>query len=377
MRIAYIHNVEIEIDSRAQKEVSSLLKAGHQVQFCGWNKEKNGAIETKIIETRGQKFEVQNICYKVKKGKGLKENFKPLLTYEISLTRWLIRNRKNYDAIHACSLDVMLMAIPIAKMFGKKVIYDIYDDYADSHSVGERLHAVIKRIDAYLMKRADVVIICSEKRIEQMATKQVKKLVVIHNTPDISTIDANLMPTDNNKKLKIAYVGNLNDGRLVYEIAEMISTISSFEFHCGGSGLHEQDISQLSQAHDNIFFYGRLTYEQTLSLEYNCDVIPAIYDPSVKNHTYAAPNKFYESLFLGKPTIMIHNTGMDDMVDKYETGITTNYSIEDIKLAFDKIFHELPLWKKRDIAIKDIYHKLFSWEIMEMRLLEIYKNMEH
>ena len=31
----------------------------------------------------------------------------------------------------------------------------------------------------------------------------------------------------------------------------------------------------------------------------------AIYDPNISNHYYAAPNKFYEALMLGKPLIMV------------------------------------------------------------------------
>lgn len=376
MRIAYVHNIEIELDSRSQKEVSSLIKAGHQIMVCGWNKDRNGAIEKKIIETRGCKFYVQNICIKVKKGKGFKENIISLLKYEFSLAKWLIKNRNDFEAVHACSLDVMSVAEPIAKIFNKKIVYDVYDDYADSHSVGDRLHSLIKRIDAHFLKKADTVIICSEKRVEQLATKKEKKLVVIHNTPDVSSVNSALMPTLDNGKLKIAYIGNLNDGRLVFEIAKMIAENQKFEFYCGGSGVHEQDMMSLSQKCDNIHFYGRLTYEQTLSLESNCDVIPAIYDPNVKNHKFAAPNKFYEALYLGKPTIMIHNTGMDDMVDKYSTGLTTEFSIENIERSFDQIADNLLLWKNREETIKSVYKELFSWDIMESRLLSVYEELE-
>ena len=50
--------------------------------------------------------------------------------------------------------------------------------------------------------------------------------------------------------------------------------------------------------------YGKLQYSQTLALESQCDIRVATYDPSIRNHKYSAPNKFYESLMLGKPIIM-------------------------------------------------------------------------
>ena len=95
------------------------------------------------------------------------------------------------------------------------------------------------------------------------------------------------------------------------------------EFHIGGFGQLENYIIEQSQRNNNIYFYGKLPYGKTLALEQACDIMIAIYDPSFANHKYAAPNKFYESLMLGKPIIMAHHTGFDNIIERNRIGVLT------------------------------------------------------
>lgn len=372
MRIAFIHNTEIELDSRTQKEIYSLNANGHEVLFCGWNKEKNVSNEKKELDLRGTKYTFENICVKVKKRAGLKENLVPLIRYFFRLSLWLYRNRKEYTAIHACNMDTAFLALFFAKLFKKKIVYDIYDDYADSHVAGERLHKILKCIDAFVIKNVDVVIICSEKRMEQLATTDAKKIVIIHNTPDIKCVDRNLMPISKGNKTRLVYVGNLDDTRYLRELISVVKKHAEWELHIGGGGVLESEIRKEAGTSSNIFFYGRLSYEQALSLEKQCDILPALYIPELKNHKYAAPNKFYEALYLGKPVIMFKNTGVDDLVEKYQSGKVINYSEAALENAISDIANEITKWRFKEKDIKKIYSEFFSWEIMEKRLLDIY-----
>lgn len=54
-----------------------------------------------------------------------------------------------------------------------------------------------------------------------------------------------------------------------------------------------------------IFFYGKILYYETLKLESSCDIMADLYDPSNPDNYYAALNKFYEALMLGKPLILV------------------------------------------------------------------------
>lgn len=60
----------------------------------------------------------------------------------------------------------------------------------------------------------------------------------------------------------------------------------------------------------------------------------AIYDPKVPNHRYAAPNKFYEALMLGKPIVMAKNTGFDEIIEENNIGCLIEYSKSGLKMVF-------------------------------------------
>lgn len=372
MNIAYIHNMEIVLDSRTQKEINSLVSNGHKAYFCGWNKDKDGPIEKCSIELRGKQFDFENICVKVKKRAGIRDNLGNLLKYYRQLDKWLKEHRNDVEAIHACNMDTAYAAMRFAKKYHKKFVYDIYDDYADAHVVGPRLYKIIKKIDAHIINNASEVIICSEKRFEQLASRKNKHIVVIHNTPDIKEVDPNLLRPKQSNRVKLVYVGNLDDTRYIVELVNIVGRIPDIELHIGGGGAVENEVKVAAEKYPNVFYYGRLTYEQTLSLESNCDILPALYVPTLKNHKYAAPNKFYEALYLGKPIIMFKNTGVDDLVEKYNTGVVTQFNDHELESAIVDMVKNISYWQSKSSEIKSIYKRYFSWNIMEERLLDIY-----
>ena len=244
----------------------------------------------------------------------------------------------------------------------------------DSFHVPKVLKRVVEKIDHLIINKSDAVIICSEKRKEQIKGSHPKKLYIIHNSPPDLSDKINIKHL-NKEKVKIVYVGILSQGRFLKEIADIIKDKSEYEFHIGGFGKLENYFKDLSKKYDNIYFYGKLPYKETLELEKSCDIMTAIYDPYIPNHKYAAPNKFYEALMLGKPIIMIKNTGMDDIVSKYKIGEVIEYNKVSLLKAFEKLKRQREKWKDIAIIMKDIYNKNYSWPIMEIELYSLYKNL--
>lgn len=176
-------------------------------------------------------------------------------------------------------------------------------------------------------------------------------------------------------KIKLVYVGILGSGRFIKEIAEVVKDNPRYEFHIGGFGKYENYFKYMSEEYSNIKFYGTLPYIKTLELENSCDILTAIYDPMVPNHNYAAPNKFYESLMLGKPIIMARNTGMSEIVWKENIGEVIEYNIDSFKDALTRIIQRKLEWPTIEGKMKNIYKENYSWEEMDRRLLNLYKEI--
>ena len=182
------------------------------------------------------------------------------------------------------------------------------------------------------------------------------------------------LPNFNNpNKIKIAYIGILAGGRFIKEVMEYVCKNKKYELHIAGFGLLEEEVRRISEGNDNIIYYGKLKYQDTLALEENCDLLFAIYNPNVKNHYYAAPNKFYESMMLGKPIIMARNTGLDHILEKYEIGYVIEYNYRALEKLLDSLSME-ELAKNKEKR-QMLFNEKFSWSIMAQRLKSLYASI--
>lgn len=376
MRIAFLYGGNIELDSRPQKEIVSLLKAGNKITFLGWNKNKNGPNSQRKCTFFKTTFLVTEICIKSTLGGGFKNNIVSLIKFNLKEFIWLVKNRNTYDVIHACNLNTGFVAEKIARIFKKSLVYDIYDYFVDSHNFTGKVKEYkksIEKAEQKLINNANATIICSEKRKQQISGCVPKQLAVIYNSPLNQHIFTNSDYKINaNTKIKIAYVGCLVKERPIRQLVDLIAEHKDWEFYCGGYGPEEHYVQMMSIKYKNIKYFGKMSYDDAIFLESQCDILPALYDPNIPNHRYAAPNKFFEALMLGKPLIMIKNTGMDELVEKYDIGVVCNYNEQDLEKSILELISRKNEWEDISNKMKKLFFEKYSWEIMQDRLIELY-----
>lgn len=110
-------------------------------------------------------------------------------------------------------------------------------------------------------------------------------------------------------------------------------------------------------------------------ISYSKMFLLAIYDPSIDNHFYAAPNKFYESLMLGKPVMMVKNTGMSTVVKDENIGVLIDYSKEGFIRGAEELVAKKDEWISMSQRMKKLYKEQYSWAEMERRLVELYTSI--
>lgn len=377
MRIVFLRSNPVDPEPRVEKEANTLSENGFSTMIFCWDRSGNHEAVSENLKLLNSKIKITRIGIMSNYGAGFPRNLLPLFKFQVKLFKWMKKNRNEFDAIHACDLDTALTACICAKILHKKFVYDIFDYYVDSYKVPSILKRIIERIDRHVINHADTTIICSEKRKEQIAGTNPKNLAIIHNSPNEASIKKYItqkMILNKSDKTKIVYVGVLQDGRFLKELAEIVIKKTNCELHLGGYGKYEKYFSVLSEEYENIFFYGKLNYFQTLELENECDLMTAIYDPDNRNHYYAAPNKFYEALMLGKPLIMVKNTGMSELVEKNKIGKVIKFDKSELSQAIDELIDEKDSWKDMSATMKKLYQEKYCWGLMEKRLISIYQN---
>ena len=375
-RVVLLRSNPVQPDPPVEKMADTLLEMGMQVGILAWDRSgKNSSCHTEQFSSGS----AQILRFGIPAAYGARwASFSSLLRFEWSILLWLVKNRKNYDVIHAFDMDTGIVAWLVSKLFRKKFIYHVLDSYADAHFLSESpIKRIVHGMEKALINSADATLICTEERKAQIQGSSPKRLEIIHNTPNSAVVENldRFELRESRAEVKVAYVGTQCGGRGIEELLDVVALDPRFEVHIGGYGPLDEVIRSAAQQCDRIHYYGRLPYAQTLSLEQQCDLMVALYDPKIPNHRFAAPNKLYEALMLGKPLLMCENTGWDRLFQNEKIGILVSYSQEGIAQGLDQLYGKKDRWPIMSEAETCLYQEQYSWETMKQRIRNIYSEI--
>lgn len=347
-------------DSRVNKYRNYYLRVKLSHTIVGWDREGNG------ISREGYDF------YRFKAGeavggiKAVVNHFK----WMVFVFRYLMKN-KDVTTIHACDLNSAFPAA-IYKFFFKKdvaLIFDACDWFSSNFAHRRFLKKAFEVMEKITYKLSDYLIICEPEREEQIQFRLKHPPYILPNIPEIdsSSIENNKEEYQfNNSYPTIAYLGGFSDNRF---LAELITLTKTEHFNLLIAGYGEPSIVHACKEVanlDNVKYMGRLPMSEGLNMESSADIIYAMYCKTNPNNIYAAPNKFYEALLLGKPIITTKGTIVEPKVINNNIGWTIEESIEDLRdlirsLKLEEIKEKgnnaLTLW---NIHFKDYVRNFFD-----------------
>jgi len=366
-RVLICRSNPIAPDPRVEKEARSLNKAGYQVQALGWD--RSGELPTSaemgwaIIHRR---------AIRAAYARGLL-NFFPLIFWQIDLLGWLLRHQSEFDVLHACDFDTVLPAIVCSKLFKKKLVYDIFDFYADHlRNTPASVKRIIRAVDLWAIGQADGLILVDDSRIEQIEGAKPERLIIIYNSPEDTPPQVSTSPTEI-APIQIAYIGLLQFERGLLELLEVMRRHPAWRLDLAGFGGDEAPILEAIQELSNVRWHGRVPYSQALALSAQANVLVALYDPRIPNHRYASPNKVFEAMMLGKPIIVARNTNMDRMIETTGAGLVVEYgSVNELELALQRLENDPGLRQSLGAAARRAYEEQYHWGVMEKRLVALY-----
>lgn len=318
--ICFIRSNGIVGDSRVSKYLDFYHSTNIPYFVIGWNRTKHKtSLENAIFYNHNSGYNVG----------GMKAVYYRLLWF-IFILKTLFRNRPKI--IHACDLDCAYPAAIYKTFFPKtKLIFDVFDWYSDTLCNQPWLiRQTFKLLERFSIRRSDHVIICEEERLVQIPMDIKSKYSVLPNIPKInSTIEPDKKKVFDNNLLTLSYVGGLYDERFLDELIRLAQN-KHYNLLIAGYGDRrlEQLLTNIQQ--DNIRFYGKVNYIDGLKIMANTDIIFAMYCKTNRNHIYAAPNKLYEAMFLGKPILTTKKTLVGEKVQKLDCGYIIDENINEL-----------------------------------------------
>lgn len=361
----------IHPDTRVDKIARTLARAGYHVQVLGWDYTGSLPVEEQVAE-----YMLTRLHLPVRFGRGL-ANFSLQMRWQLALLRWLSAQRHRFDILHACDLDTLLPALYCKAFYKKRLVYDIFDFYADMlRSTPAPLVKMLRKLELWGIGKADAVILADDSRREQIAGSRPKRLEVIYNTLDESQYALPDPPPVRQEILTLAYIGLLQRERGLFELLELLGRHPEWSLELGGSGGEADELQRLASSLSNVRWHGRVPHETAMALNAAADLLLATFDPAIPNHRYSSSNKLFEAMLLGKPILVAQDTNMDRLVEAYSCGAVIAYgqpaSLEAALLRFQTDPHYRQSCGEN---ARRAYETRFNWPEMERRLLALYREV--
>lgn len=329
--LLYIRSNSIISDSRLIRYIAYLDKENIPYHILGWDRV-------------GEEPDISNTTF-FKKKSGYNVGGWKAVWYRILWTlfvfKFLCKNK--FDVIHGCDLDSVFPAIMYKKFVNNKckVIFDVFDWFSDTlANQGKLIRFAFAQMEKISVKNADEIILCESEREKQIPYPFKKPYLVLPNIPYFGKqilLETDIKFQFSNNKPIVSYVGGFYDERFLEELVHLVRGNHVNLLVAGfGSPVINALFQEISDR-ENVKFFGKVKYEDGLNIMYNSDIIYAMYCTSNPNHIYAAPNKYYEAMFLGKPVLSTEGTLVGDKILKYDMG----YVIPENYQTLEDFFHQI------------------------------------
>ena len=360
-------------DPRVKKEVSTLGKAGHNILIVARNSRPKMPVKERLSECN-----VRRITLPIPK------RLSPV-NGGIYYLRYIWRSykyarRKNFDAIHCHDLYTLPIGVLLKRKTKKPLIYDAHEFYPGLHyPKGGIAHRAMDWVEKRLLRSADAVITVSDKLAEHYHDQRPVILMNCPEKPDSPDID----PAEYRRKYDIpersfllAYQGILSENRnldlIVTELAGKLGDIvpESRILICGSGPLEKR---LRKKARDNVIFTGRLSQEELLPLLMASDAGLLLFEKT-PNNMLGLPNKLFEYMMVGLPSIVSELPVMARIVQEEGTGIVVDPgNIDEILEAAKELAvnHD----RARAMGQRGIraVNERYNWDAQGQVLLDLYK----
>lgn len=338
---------------RLSKIVTILHDKGWHLEFIGWNREN-------------KEFS-KNPCYDrvvtLQKGGGEGKKILPLL-YIIFLIRLFVKllfeKQLKKKILYPIGFDVALVAWIVSFIRNSQYVYDIWDEFAISHSFPKWLVVIIRNFDKRIRRSAAFYIHVDESRISDLDNDN---YVVIYNSP-IDVRDYEKTPKYENT---FAITGWLNKTRGLQSLYEFAKDKPDIKFIVAGKFL-QKEFERKFLSLPNVEYHSFMPQNQLFEIIKNCRGIFSLYDVSIPINRLAASNKLYDAMMLSIPVVVNKELVAAETVKKYDMGYIVDYEYNDSWSCL--IEFDLVTCKRKGENGRKLYVKEYEFKTMiEKKLL--------
>ena len=289
--------------------------------------------------------------------------------------------KHDFDIIIAC--DVYSLASSIYAKPKQKVVYDCREIYSalSAHQKKPIHRCLLAIYEKYFLQYVNNALVTAETDLHYLKKKYNRcKNVdwqIIYNYPTNYSPQAKVniyklynIPTDNKV---ILYQGVVNRGRGVGQLIKLIEKTTMYSALIVGDGAYKKYYIKLATSLnvlDRVHFVSKVPYLKLFEYTFACNVGWSVISSSSISYKFALPNKLFEYMLCGLPTIASNLPNIQKIILKYSSGeIVENHRLNQQIKAVNRLCKT----KVCSLNYRSVAKKHFTWDIQHKKFLQIIK----
>lgn len=262
----------------------------------------------------------------------------PLPAFHGKLDRWVrglwcvlrLALQEKADVYHFHDPELLPLGVAL-KIFGKRVIYDVHEDYSRKvrsralpRLVGGMASGMIRIVESLCASCFDQIITADSHVASLFAAH---KTTVVANYPPKAFVAEPAQDGALEGHLRLAYVGGISVIRGIGKILEALDALKdpSVEFHLAGNVL-DASIRTALEKHPQVVYHGILPWEQVNHLLRQTQLGMLLLQPVGAYTYYPGENiiKLWEYLGMGLPVIISDFPKLKGLIEGLDAGLAVD-----------------------------------------------------
>ncbi|MED1603614.1 glycosyltransferase [Alkalihalophilus marmarensis] len=399
---------DIHYDARVQREAIALAEAGYQVtitclkeydfppddlhekiivhRISITSKKIRGSISTSP-ESK-QRLSLKSLLFRVVRTpviKVLKDRWAFNEFYK-KVRDYIDKEKLSIHAVHAHDLNTLSAGYKLANLHKSKLIYDSHELFNEMSGRNELDRKVGYREEGKLIEKIDSLIVVNpyianlfEQRYGKLSTTIIQNIPLVELGEELDEAPHNNYWRETYKltddDIILLYQGGINPERGLEECIEALTLLPSiYKLVLLGDGRLKNKLIESAKEHqldDRVFFHKQVPAAHVHWYTKQADVGLVMYRNLSKNNYYSSPNKIFEYLLAGIPTVASDHPGKNYLIKKEETGVCIEETPEAIK---DGVLHVISHYEeiKKTCLIK---RHNYTWEKEQQKLIQMYDKL--
>ncbi|MBI4338409.1 MAG: glycosyltransferase family 4 protein [Chloroflexi bacterium] len=374
---------ELTYDGRVRKEALSLVKHGYRVTVITMPKAReklDGLEPVRVKQTLlvGRRLMRQSSGLAFKYGEFVAR----------AAARAIAQPASVY---HAHDLPALLPAYIAAKVKGARLVYDAHELWTEQGtSYSDR--NVWRRPERWLLRRVDGVVTVNDSRAKIIHEEYGSPVapVVVRNCPPFSQA----LPSDSQPLRQFAathgqrgarvvlYQGGIAPDRCYETLIDAVPSLRNgvvvVLLGYGNEGYVAQLKARVQEKglQSKVLFHAAVPNAQILEYTASADLGVVFYDDNCRNNRYCAPNKLYDYMMAGIPSVASDLPGIQEVVQREDVGVLVNSKDHrSIATGINRLLDDPDHYQVQRQKALRLAQEQFNWERQEHELLGLYERL--